>query len=108
MSAANQVTREPERSRKTAAHPRVPSFFSKKEMPKKLLILDQDLIQEFIQERRDRGIDQFDEVWEGVYIVPPLATNPHQGMVAALTSIGFIVITLEGRGQAYPGANVSD
>jgi len=108
MSVANQVTRRHERSRKTAVRPRARSFFTKKEMPEKLLILDQDLIREFIQDRRDRGIDQFDEVWEGVYIVPPLATNPHQSIVGALTAIAFIVITLEGRGEVFPGANVSD
>jgi len=40
--------------------------------------------------------------------VPPLATNPHQGLVAALIAILFNIITLEGGGQVFPGANVSD
>jgi Uma2 family endonuclease len=77
-------------------------------MPKKLLILDQELVREFIQERRDWGVDQHDEVWEGVYIAPPLATNPHQDLVADLTVILHIVIKSEGRGRVFPGVNVSD
>lgn len=83
-------------------------FFTKNEMPNKLLILDPELIREFIQERRDQGTDRYDEVWEGVYIVPPLATNAHQGLTVALAAIAYNVITLEGRGTAYAGANVSD
>ncbi|SRR5216683_4047150 len=108
MSVANQVTRQHEPSRKTATRPRARSFFTKKEMPKKLLILDEDLIREFIQDRRERGVDGFDEVWEGVYIVPPLATIPHQKLSTALTVILYTVMTLEGKGDALGGANVSD
>jgi Uma2 family endonuclease len=77
-------------------------------LPAKLLILDQDLIREYIQDRRDRGADGVDEVWEGVYIVPPLANVPHQALAAAFTGIFFNAITLEGRGRVLPGANVSD
>ena len=108
MSVANKVTHESLRPRKTAAPARRKSFFTKKEMPDKLLILDQDLIREFIQDRRDREIDQYDEVWEGVYIVPPIATNPHQDLVGAMAAILFNVIVLEARGRVFPGANVSD
>jgi hypothetical protein len=77
-------------------------------MPNKVLILDQELIREFIQDRHEREVDRYDEVWEGVYIVPPIATNSHQSLVAALTAILFNVIVLEARGQVFPGANVSD
>jgi Putative restriction endonuclease len=107
MSVANKVTHESLRPRKRAAPARRKSFFTKKEMPHKLLILDQDLIREFIQERHDQGIDRYDEVWEGVYIVPPIATNRHQSLVLAFSVILFNVIVLEARGQVFPGANVS-
>lgn len=40
--------------------------------------------------------------------MPPLANNPHQGLVAFLIAILFDVVTLPGRGQVFPGANVSD
>jgi hypothetical protein len=107
MSVANKITQERSRPRKAArAKPR--PFFTKKEMPDKLLILDQDLIREFIQERHERGIDHDDEVWEGVYIVPPIATNLHQSLVLAFSVTLYNAIVLEARGQVFPGANVSD
>src|ERR1700730_4536797 len=108
MGVANKTAHEPRRAGKTAASAKPRPFFSNKEMPSKLLILDQDLIREFIQERRERGIDRYDEVWEGIYIVPPIATNPHQSLVAALTAIVFNVIELQARGRVIAGANVSD
>ena len=107
MSVANRLTHEPWRSPKTTGAVRTRSFFTKKEMPKKLLILDQELIREFIRDRRDRAADRYDEVWEGVYIAPPLATNSHQAVVLALAAMMFNVVTLEGRGRVYAGANVS-
>jgi Uma2 family endonuclease len=51
-------------------------------------------------------VDRHDEVWDGVYIVPGLASNSHQGLVAALVAILYQV--LEGQGRVQPGANVSD
>jgi Uma2 family endonuclease len=108
MSVANKLTHECWPSRKSAAPARPRSFFTKKEMPTKVLILDQDLIREFIQDRHERGIDRDDEVWEGVYIVPPIATNPHQSLVTAWTVILFNVIMVEARGQVFSEANVSD
>jgi Uma2 family endonuclease len=71
-------------------------------------ILDPGLIDAFIRERQQRGIDGPDETWEGVYTVPPIANNRHQTFVGFLTGILFNVVTLEGRGQVQPGANVSD
>jgi Uma2 family endonuclease len=71
-------------------------------------ILEPAIVRELIRERQKRGIDKYDEVWDGVYVMPPLATNPHQTLVAYLTGILFNVITLEGRGRVQAGANVSD
>jgi Putative restriction endonuclease len=95
MSIANRLTQERLSSRKTAAPERARSF-------------DKELIREFIQERHERGIDRFDEVWEGVYIVPPLATIRHQRLSTALTVILYNVMTLEGKADVQGGANVSD
>lgn len=71
-------------------------------------ILDPEEARAFVRQRQARGVDTYDEVWEGVYVVPPLARLPHQDLVTGLSSIAFTVITLEGRGQAEAGANVSD
>ena len=107
MSTANRITPKVASSRQAATQ-RPLRFFGKNEIPQKLLILDQDLICELIEERQRHSTDKYDEVWEGVYIVPPLATLPHQALVVHLTVILFQVINLEKRGRVYAGANVSD
>lgn len=71
-------------------------------------ILDPQLIDAYIRDRQQRGLDGPDEIWEGVYTVPALANNPHQDLVGFLTGILFNVVTLEGHGRVQPGANVSD
>jgi hypothetical protein len=71
-------------------------------------ILDPGLIDAFIRDRQERGVDGHDESWEGVYTVPALANNEPQDIVGLLTGILFNAITLEERGRVQPGANVSD
>jgi Uma2 family endonuclease len=71
-------------------------------------ILDPYVFRDLIRRRQALGIDQHDEVWEGVYLVPPIANNPHQEAVGFLVAILFNVISLEGLGRVHPGANVSD
>jgi hypothetical protein len=71
-------------------------------------ILDPALVREYILQRQNRQSDKYDEVWEGVYIVPPVANNPHQRLVGALANVFFQVVTLEAEGDVLPGANVSD
>jgi Uma2 family endonuclease len=107
MTTANRVTLKPG-SPRNAAERRPLRFFEKNEIPSKLLILDSDLIHELIAERQRHGTDKYDEVWEGVYIVPPLATLVHQDLLVQLCVILFQVVNLEKRGQVYPGANISD
>lgn len=74
----------------------------------KALILDEFVSRELIRERKKRGIDRYDEVWEGIYVMPSQPTNGHQRLVTRFTSILFEVVDMEGRGQVLPGANVSD
>ena len=71
-------------------------------------ILEPAVIRDLIRERQQRGIDKYDDVWDGVYVMPPLTNNPHQGLVSDLTFILHRVINQEGRGRVLPGANVSD
>jgi len=73
-----------------------------------LRIRDPELIREWIRERQRMDVDQHDEVWEGVYVVPPLATNWHQNIVQWLSYVLFNIVNLEHRGSVFPGANVSD
>src|SRR5262245_43086779 len=69
-------------------------------------ILDPELARDWVQERQQRGADVFDEVWDGVYVVPPLANNPHQALVTFFTTVLHGVVG--DRGLVLPGANVSD
>ena len=43
-----------------------------------MVVFDRDEQRELIKDRRARGIDRFDEVWDGIYIMSPIADNEHQ------------------------------
>jgi Uma2 family endonuclease len=72
----------------------------------KLRVLDPAMSAALIRDRQQRGIDRDDEVWDGVYVMPPLATNWHQDIVGDLVAILRYVLPAKVRVQ--PGANVSD
>jgi len=72
------------------------------------VIRDRELAEELIAERRARGADHHDEVWEGVYMMSPLADFEHQFIVGRLQTILDTVIGLPGLGVVVPGVNVSD
>jgi Uma2 family endonuclease len=55
-------------------------------MMKPCLILPRDELKQIIRRRRHLGIDQRDEVWNGVYVMPPPADNEHQDLSWRLTS----------------------
>ncbi len=61
-----------------------------------------------IEERRRLGQDRYDEVWEGMYVMPSLPSNVHQELVDDLGVIFHEVVKKEGHGKSYPGVNVSD
>src|SRR4051794_19480243 len=73
-----------------------------------LLIRDAGLFDPLIQERKRKGIDLYDEVWEGMYVMPSMPNNAHQLLVGDLDDILREVAKKAGLGQSYPGANVSD
>ncbi|MBV8782086.1 MAG: Uma2 family endonuclease [Phycisphaerae bacterium] len=73
-----------------------------------MLVNDSRLEEELIADRRERGIDKFDEVWDGMYVMAPIANNEHQAIQGGLTAILSILISLEKLGDVHPGANVSD
>jgi Uma2 family endonuclease len=73
-----------------------------------LLIPDVNVSADMIEDRRARGVDHHDEVWEGVYVMSPAANNEHQKLIARLTSILIEVVDEAGLGESFPGVNVSD
>jgi Uma2 family endonuclease len=73
-----------------------------------VLIKDPELARDFQQRRERLGLDKYDEVWEGVLVVPALPNNEHQRLVMDLCSAFYSVIDRGGGDAVMPGANVSD
>ena len=76
--------------------------------PMVALIQDPLLEEEIIAKRRETGADRFDEVWEGIYVMSPLANNEHQRLVGKLTGALLDSVDLPGLGIVLPGANITD
>jgi len=72
------------------------------------LITDPNLEDRLIAQRRADGTDKFDEVWEGVYVMAPMADNEHQALVDDLCTILTLAVKWQGLGRVNPGVNVSD
>lgn len=102
MNDARRTTRKPKAAAAPSEVPK-PEFL----MPT-ARILEPLVVQELIRHRQKMGIDQHDEVWDGVYVVAPLANNPHQRLVFGYAAIMNEVIVKAGRGDVLPGANISD
>ena len=73
-----------------------------------VLINDEAYASELISQRQASGIDRYDEVWEGVYIMSPIANNEHQSLATELSASLMTVIDWQGLGRTLAGANVSD
>ena len=72
------------------------------------LIQDPLLEEELIAKRRETGADRYDEVWEGVYVMSPLANDEHQDIATGLSWAFYPVIQSSKLGQVRCGSNVSD
>ncbi len=72
------------------------------------LVRDTEILDRMIQERKRRGIDLYDEVWEGLYVMPSMPSLDHQKIVGMLSTILASAIEETALGDVYPGANVSD
>ncbi len=73
-----------------------------------LMVLDESVAEQLLAERRARGVDHHDEVWDGVYMMSPIPNNEHQILVALLTSVLQITVGWTGLGEVLPGANITD
>lgn len=72
------------------------------------LIRDPEVEQRLIARRRRLGQDKFDEVWNGVYVMAPLANDEHQDVAGGIYALFREVVQLEHLGFTRPGVNVSD
>lgn len=73
-----------------------------------LLIDNPKLEARLLRRRRLSGADRYDEVWDGVYIMSPLANDDHQRLVTYFSTVLQIVIGFPGLGEVRAGVNVSD
>ena len=72
------------------------------------MVTDPLLAEQLIAKRRETGADRYDEVWEDVYVMSPLANNEHQELVGQLTTVLEISVGWDGLGKVLPGANITD
>jgi hypothetical protein len=73
-----------------------------------LLVCDPEICRRLIEERQALGLDSFDEVWEGVYVMSPFANDEHQEIVGGLDAVLQVAVAWPGLGKVRPGVNVSD
>jgi hypothetical protein len=73
-----------------------------------LLVLDKWVERRLLAQRKAWGADHHDEVWEGVYVMSPIADDEHQALVSGLTGAFQQVIGWTGLGDVRAGINVSD
>ena len=77
-------------------------------MVQTLLIRDAELLDRLIAERKRKGLDRYDEVWEGMYVMAAVPNNAHQKLLDDLGDIFTEVVKRGKLGDKYQGANVSD
>jgi Uma2 family endonuclease len=73
-----------------------------------LMVLDPVEERRIKAEREASGLDRYDEVWEGVYMMAPLANSEHQVLQARLTTALQNAVGFDGPEIVQSGANVSD
>jgi Uma2 family endonuclease len=72
-----------------------------------VLVNDPRVAEAVLAKRRGSGLDRFDEMWDGVYVVAPIANNEHQHISTRL-SAALMFVEDSGLGRVFCGANVSD
>jgi len=72
------------------------------------LIADPELAERIIAERRAKGWDRKDEVWDGMYIIMAPKDIEHQQLVGELMVAIYEVIDASAGGMVLPGFNISD
>ena len=72
------------------------------------LILPRDDLKRMIRRRRRLGLDRYDEVWEGVYVMAPLANNEHQFFATRISSVILTALDFRNDIICLAGANISD
>jgi hypothetical protein len=85
-----------------------PGFLRKGVATMEAVILDPDLRNRLIRQRRRTGADRFDEVWDRVYVISPEADNLHQQIAFRLACAIDQANGGPSAGTTFTGVNVSD
>jgi Uma2 family endonuclease len=72
------------------------------------LVLDPQTEEELLRQRRACRGDRHDEVWEGVYVMSPMANNEHQEIINNLATALSNAFASRTEVRVFPGINVSD
>ena len=72
------------------------------------VILQPEQFKRLLRRRRAMGGDLYDEVWDGVYVMSPLADNQHQKIGLDLATAFKMADLGEPEVQIFHGTNVSD
>ncbi|MGA2798160.1 MAG: Uma2 family endonuclease [Thermoguttaceae bacterium] len=71
------------------------------------MILDPQFAEQLLEQRRAWGADKFDEVWEGVYMMTPLANFEHQNLVGDFFMILKGLLGVKRLAEVLPGVNLA-
>lgn len=72
------------------------------------LVLDKWLERRLIARRQRLGLDHWDEVWDGVYVMTPPADIEHFGVSNDLVTVLTITMKWAGLGDVFSGVAISD
>jgi len=73
-----------------------------------MLVTDPDLESRLKAQRHEANSGGHDEVWEGLYIMAPLANNAHQMIQGRIVAVLQEVVGWDSPAQVCPGVNLSD
>jgi hypothetical protein len=85
----------------------MPQTLAERETFRKV-IADGESFRRMIAWRRETGADRWDEVWDGVYVMSPLADNEHQEIGTLIANIIHVLTQTGLGGRVFNGCNVSD
>jgi Uma2 family endonuclease len=72
-----------------------------------MYIENPELEEGLIAQRQAWDVDKHDEVWAGVYFMPPMANDDHQDIVFEFSVIFGESVSKPGRGKVRPGINLA-
>jgi Uma2 family endonuclease len=73
-----------------------------------MVSIDPKQLADLIRDRRKSGGDRYDEIWDGVYVMSPLADNEHQELGLDLAMIIKRCLGQDTRVRVFPGCNISN